>query len=249
MLTTATHSLSPKFLTKEALTALRDTFMANEYVYLPQFFRSDYQTALHREVLTLEAGKIARDFVMPGYNTPRYMQTIGGSHIARSSGFLMSLYRDEELQWFLRAVTGSRVYPCTNPSEFMAINFLENEGGTHGWHLDDPEFGLIFVLEAPPASSGGMLEFVPRWREHCKLAELSEESDPTYLVGRLRDLGIVQSRHHAAGDAFLLRAHDALHRVTPLTAIGHRRLILNLAYQDVPVQSYGNTASLLYEND
>jgi hypothetical protein len=249
MLSTIPLSIAPEYLTQTARSDIQKELKGRQYVRLPKFFDPEYFAHVRDSAFALEGEKIERKFIMPGCNTPRYMHTIGGSVIRRFSPFLTSLYESERLRSFLTDVTGDAMYECTHPNEFMVLHFLENVGATHGWHLDDPPFALVIVLEAPPAIAGGLLEFIPRWREYCDAANISENDDVAPLVEKLRALEVIQRRHHAAGDAFLIKADEVLHRVTPFKWLIQRRAIMNLAYQNTADASYGVSASLLYDQE
>lgn len=247
MFSAAQNLIAPAYQSQQVRKALQKEFQEHQYVYLPNFLGLEFLGSLHKEVLAIENARIERNFTMPGHNTPRYMHTIGGSLISQKSPFLMSFYANAELRSFLSDVADNEIYACTHPSEFMVGNFLEDVGATHGWHLDDPAYGLIIVLEAPLALCGGLLEYIPRWAECCNGIQPTMYRDTEALVAEMRKLGKVKTRHHASGDAFLLKADEALHRVTPFRYLIQRRVILNLAYQNTAEQSYGNTASLLYD--
>lgn len=249
MLQTTPHPIAQEYLTKAAQLELRAILREERYVRLPKLFHPDFFAQLRESAFAIEDAKTERHFIMPGCNTPRYMHTIGGSVIRRSSPFLMSLYEDMRLRSFLGAVTDSPIHDCTHSNEFMVMHFLENVGSTHGWHLDDPPFALVIVLEAPPTIAGGILEFIPRWKEYCTSTQIANCGDLTMTVDRLRRRGLVQQRHHAAGDAYILRADEALHRVTPFRWLIQRRAILNLAFQNTPSAPYGESASLLYDDN
>ena len=51
-------------------------------------------------------------------------------------------------------VAGEPVYPCNHLEELIVCIFLLSPGSTHGWHLDDPPYALILVLE-PGVGLGG----------------------------------------------------------------------------------------------
>jgi hypothetical protein len=174
------------------------------------------------------------------------MSVIGGKVIKEHSNFLRAVYDSGELRSFISAVTGGPIYACTNPHEWAVINFLEDVGETHGWHLDDPPFALVVIVEAPPVSVGGLLEFVPGWVEHCEALQVSPEGDVSRPIAALGG-GSVRAVHHATGDAYLLRADRCLHRVAPLMVAGHRRIVINFAFEASADPQYGKTATRLYD--
>ena len=128
----------------------------------------------------------------------------------------------------------------------MVANFLLSPGATHGWHLDDPAYAFILVLESSPAEDGGSIEFIQNWQEFCKDSGSLSKEKVAPLVERAREANLVQVRHHLSGDAYLLRADRCLHQVTALRREGARRFALNLAFEATPHPIYGNTANRLY---
>ncbi|MEU8435238.1 hypothetical protein AB0F18_20410 [Streptomyces sp. NPDC029216] len=87
-------------------------------------------------------------------------------------------------------------------------------GDTHGVHTDDYPYALVLFLEAPDTpADGGLLQYVP----HTSALDVL-------------DNGPVHTRHHRAGDAYLLRSDTTAHRVSPLSRPGVRRTVLNFAY-------------------
>ncbi len=142
------------------------------------------------------------------------------------------------------AVAGQAVHPCRHPEEFIVANFLVNERDTHGWHLDDPAYALVVVLEAPPPDRGALLELVPDWQRVRQRYGVDRTIDE--LVGLARTDGLVRTVHHRSGEAYLLRSDRCLHRVTELASGARPRSSLSLAFQDDPLTEYGETATALY---
>jgi hypothetical protein len=242
--------LPEKFLRDSTYTKLRMAFARHHYVALPGLFSAPSAFAqLSAEVSRLEQFANKKNFVMPGYNTPRIMATVGGRVIKRESQFLKDLYAAGDLAGLVSQIAGRRVYPCLDENEWMVINWLEGPGKTHGWHLDDPPYALVIFVEAPAPDQGGEAEFITDWRRLCRRLGEDPEGDVGSAVEGCRELGLVNSKTHRAGDAYLLRADRCLHRVAPITSEGVRRLILNLAFEAKPdTHRKGVTAAYLYEN-
>jgi len=243
-------SLPEKFVRASALTRLRLAFARQHYVALPGLFSAPSAFApLEAEVGRLEQFATKKNFVMPGYNTPRVMATVGGRAIKRESPLLTAMYVAGDLAALVSQIAGWQVYPCHDENEWMVINWLEGPGETHGWHLDDPAYALVIFVEAPAQGQGGQAEFIADWRRLCGRLGENPECDVEAAVAVCRELGLVHSKTHVAGDAYLLRADHCLHRVAPLTAAGARRVILNLAFEAKPdTYRKGVTAAYLYEN-
>lgn len=239
--------VSERYLDRIRLGALRNDFERDGYAKLPGLFDSPCFGRLASEMRVVEKAGRDRSFSMPPYNTPRVLRTVGGQTVLRESPAIAALYFHRDLVDVLEAVTGSRVFPCQHKEEFIVANFLSTAGSTHGWHLDDPPLALVVFFEAPDdEQKGGRLEYIPRWLAHCSSIAADPEVDVEPTVERARAGGLVRSASHSPGDAYLLRADQCLHRVTPLIARDCRRVVLNMAYQFNRNQGYGDTATMLY---
>ncbi len=225
---------------------LTRVFAQNGYVKLPGFIDELARARISEELARIEGEKGSKNFLMPGYNTPRFMHTLGGKKIREQSPLLTAIYSDETLIRTLAAISKKPVYPCGHPNEFMVINFLQDAGGTHGWHLDDPQLALIIVLEAPGEEAGGLLEFIPSWKEFCAGIGARPDQNVEQHVEIARQAGMINARYHAAGEAYLLNASEALHRVTALRSSTQRRVAINMGYETENIVEYGETANLLY---
>ncbi len=240
--------LSANYRDHHLLGEKREVFEAHMYVRLPNFFSAAAISVLRNEVRRLEADRIKRDFVMPTFGTPRRMHTIGGKTIRTNSQLLFSIYQSKDVRETLEILTGSEIRHCQHESECMVVNFLEEHNATHGWHLDDPPYALVTILEDPGENVGGNLEFVANV-ERERWDALVSTCGTTSSIERMRAEGNVQVAHHEAGDSYLLRADSCLHRVTPLSSpsVGTRRIAVNMGYEGIEVPIYGATASLLYD--
>jgi hypothetical protein len=243
------NPLSEDYREEWRLTELRQEFTNEGYIKMPGFIRNEVFSLLKDEIEQLEKFARKRDFVMQGYETPRVMHVLGGRQILERSLLLPALYSHYELRNLIRKVAGVEVYPCLHPDEFMVANLLLSNGSTHGWHLDDPAYALILMFEAPSADSGGLLEFIRNWHAFCSTIGASSEEKVEPIVESARAANLVQVKHHAPGDAYLLQANRCLHRVTELKTAGNRRIALNFAYETTSQPIYGHTASLLYGDD
>ncbi len=253
---TVTHRLSnpgalfqlveAKYQNDVLLADLRSSFNLCGYVALPHLFCPESFDLLREEVQNLQIHAAKRDFTMPGYETPRRLQTVGAQVICSVSPLLFSTYLHFDIKMLVREITGGPVFACQHPQEFMVANFLEGKQATHGWHLDDPPFALVLFFDAPSQAEGGCLEFIPEWHSFCARHHVDAYKQVAGAVEVARTEGLVQIRHHATRDAYLLRADKCLHRVPELQSITARRAVLNLAFQNEREMLYGETANLLY---
>jgi hypothetical protein len=232
-----------------ALDELRARFAAEGYVKLPDLLTYETIELLRREIARLEPVARARDFVMPGSATPRVMSVLGATRLLAGSTAPAILYTHFELVRVLSRVAGARVYGCRNPDELMVCNFLLKDGSTHGWHLDDPAYALVIVLEAPAPGGGGELEYIADWDAICHELGLDPRVEVDAAVSRARDAGLIRTAHHQPGDAYLLRADRCLHRVVALCDARGRRVALNFAYERTATAVHGASATLLYGSD
>jgi hypothetical protein len=238
--------LHEDYLDPLALAPLRDQFQANGYVKLPGLLSSGAFKVLTGEVEAMRSTAIDRSFTMPGAETPRELSTVGGSLIAAKFPKWLGLYSHHEIVSLVTTLTGGPIYACQHEEEFMVANFLNRRRGTHGWHLDDPAYALILFFDAPPQGQGGSLEFIPNWHAFCERHGVDPEMNVAPSAEMARSEGLIQMRHHLREDAYLLRADKCLHRVTELQRDDIRRAAINMAYQNVPFQVYGESATALY---
>ena len=230
----------------DAVAEFGARFRAEGYVKLPGLLGTATMAGVGGEIAAGERHATARDFVMPGPNTPRVMSVLGARQLLQHSPALAILYVHFELVGLISRLTGGPVYSRPHPDEVMVCNFLRSHGSTHGWHLDDPPFALVLVLEAPGPGCGGDLECVPEWDVTCSGLGHDPRGPVADAVADAHVAGAIKSIHHDAGDAYLLRADRCLHRVTPLDRPGARRAALNFANEATPSPTYGDSATMLY---
>jgi hypothetical protein len=238
--------LADAYRNDSRLDQLSEAFVSDGYVKLPHLLRGEAIELLREEVAALEPRAQARDFMMPGPGTPRVMSVLGASQLLARSTVLPMLYAHFELVRLISRLARALVYACPHPEELMVCNFLLTDLATHGWHLDDPAYALIFVVDAPALGTGGELEYIADWEAVCAELGADPGADVEPVVTRARAAGLVTTMPHRAGDAYLLRADQCLHRVAPLSAPGRRRVALNFAYEATPTATYGDSATLLY---
>ena len=231
------------------LDELRERFVEEGYVKLPGLLRDEPLDILRREVAALEPRARSRDFVMSGPRTPRVMSVLSATQLLAGASAPALLYVHFELVGVIARVAGEPIYPCNHPEELMVCNFLLAQGSTHGWHLDDPPYALVLVLEAPASGAGGELELIPGWADLNHELGLDPDGPAGAGVAAAQAAGLIRSVDHRTGDAYLLRADRCAHRVAPLRAPGTRRVALNFAYEARAGATYGDSATVLYGPD
>lgn len=219
-------------------------FKESGYVELPNFFTPTLFKKIRKEVLLLKKKFKRREFIMPPYNTPRKLLTLGGSEIANISPFLSALYQNFQIKDFIQKVVGEEVRSCQHPQECIVFNYLKSKESTHGWHLDDPSYALVLIVEMQ--GSGGLVEFIPQWFEFCQQRNISSLCDVEDNVRLARQENLIYSKKLQSGTAYVIHASRCLHRVSELTTENSFRIALNMAFEGMCDISYGNTADLLY---
>ena len=215
------------------------------YIELPNFLSHEVFCQLKGTVEALKDQLSIRNFSMPKYETPRKLLTLGGSTIKQNSPSLRKLYTNSSILNFIKQVVQEEVFFCQHPEEWMVINYLNEQGSTHGWHLDDPEFALILLLEIN--GEGGNVEiinyYMNKLQSSCSRDEIIHNIPA--IVEKGRQERAVFSKQIQSGTAYLLRGGQCLHRVSELTAPHYSRLALNMAFENTPSPTYGETAYFL----
>ena len=91
---------------------------------------------------------------------------------------------------------------------------MQQQGDTHGAHIDTYKYTLITAIETPEKGIGGCLELIPNSHDPNAF------DDPNANIVSL----CAQD-----GDCMLLDAGDSVHRVTPLTKPS-RRIVVASAF-------------------
>jgi hypothetical protein len=242
-----TSIMSEKYYKK--LNYLQSFFSKKGYVELPNFFRKEVFDIIKKEVMNLQKHLIEHDFIMPQYETPRKLSTIGGTTIRRNSLILELLYSNNFILDFIKTIVGEEVFFCQHPEEWMVINILNKQHSTHGWHLDDPEYALVTIIEM--RGVGGNVEIIDidnlkRIVDTFDIENITKNASSISEVAKLHKL--IYSKQYVSGQTYLIRAGKCLHRVSELVTQNGLRIALNMAFENTPQPSYGNSAHLLYQS-
>ncbi len=140
-------------------------------------------------------------------DTPRSVSVVRSQLIAEHSRLIRQLYTSRELLDPLEAIAGEKLHPCPDPDEELLITRQGRRGDTQGWRWSDHAYALVWIVEAPPVASGGLLQCVPhtRWNK----------SDPRVLEHLTQHP--IHSYHFRTGSIYLLKTDTTLHRTMPLT--------------------------------
>jgi len=236
------------YFDSKIINSLHLSFGRHGYVKLQGLLESQTFDLLKNEVQRLSGIAKERNFMMPGYESPRVMTTLGGRQIKESSYLLKSFYDNQQLRSILSGIVGNQLFDCPDENEWCVSTWLNGEGQTHGHHLDDPPIALIVIIESPSPEQGGSLEVITDWREIARIFEQDPEINVLPLVNKLRNFNLVQIKSHITGDAYLLRADQCLHAVAPLRGREAKRSILNMAFDLEPnIVRRSETAAALFE--
>lgn len=223
-------------------------FMVEGFVRLENFFSKEVLNTLNKDIDLFKKIKTRRDFIMPGYDTPRNLSVIGGKDIINHSSLFLRLYGDNKIKNLIGKIVNRKIHDVNHQDEFMVINFLDQTSDTHGWHLDDPDLAFVIILKAPKNAGSAEVEVINDWGKKSLLVT-KDFCEKDFLSDRINKSNVaVKKLKFSDGDAYLLHASKALHRVTPI--IGNdERIALNMAYSFSENQYYGKSATLLYGNN
>lgn len=190
------------------IAGYRARFAREGFVELTAAIPGDVRARITAEVTSaLDAHAVRRDVrIAVTGESPRRYRVVGRDTLAATCPATASFYRSASLLALLSEIAGVAIVPAPYEPEELIATRLEAAGDTHGWHWDDYGFALVWVLRAPPACDGAVLEFVTGvpW---CKAAPRVDA-----ILGEREPL----RAYVATGTVYLLRADTTLHRVAPL---------------------------------
>ncbi|MEO3704472.1 HalD/BesD family halogenase [Trichormus azollae] len=215
------HYFERGLFTENLLQDLAKSFQNEAYVKIPNFVPPVIETGVRGEVCNLlDQHALRRElFLKVTSNTPRFMENVRQADIKQKGKIIPAIYHSEALMFFLSMIVKDEVILCPFEQEKYLITRMTQSGDTHGWHWDDYSYSLVWFMEAPPPELGGTLELIPNthWDKENPNVEYYLEHFP------------IQSRSHAKGDVYLIKADTTMHRVTPLRG-NITRTIVNMAW-------------------
>lgn len=239
--------ISDQYRDPEIILKISEEFQHKQFVKLPDLFIPPVKKIAQENLDYLHSLRSRKDFIMPEFNTERKMSVVGGSKIINLSLALIALYANQDLRDTLSKIIGNHIHTVKHAEEFMVVNFLDGDADTHGWHIDDPQYALIIITEAPPPRCGGDLEIIPNWSSFCSKNNFSQGTQTKDAVKKALLEDRIKRLQLASGDCYLLNASQAFHRVTPIIGKGSRKA-LNMAFDSRRFRNYGDTAQILYAN-
>ena len=153
---------------------------------------------------------------------PRHIQLksskllISAKDLAPHTSHLENLFQSRSFLNFIRDILQVTVYPSSDEyGKYYANIFHEGDG--LNFHFDRSEFSISLILQ--PADEGGNFQFVPdskqyveEWQEiPLNLADLQAALDASSTNN-----SVVHEPKLAAGDLYLFRGQNSLHRVSEI---------------------------------
>jgi len=208
---------------EQRLFILRNEFSRNGFIKLRDVVSDTLRQQVTREVKKLIDRQIERrdlHLATTDY-TPRYMSVVRSEFIAENSELICALSKCESMLAMLSVIADTNIIASVSKDEEYLITQQERKGDTHGWHWGDYSFALIWIIETPPISKGGMLQCVPHttW----------DKSNPR--IHEILCSNPIATYGFETGDIYFLRTDTTLHRTVPLNEDA-TRIILNMTWAD-----------------
>jgi hypothetical protein len=199
---------------------LSHDYREDTMVIIRDLLPPDLRVAMEAEARTLLDTEAQRRelLIEQSGGTPRAYNSVGRDAIRRHGTYIPAFFDSKAVLAFLGRIVGEPLHRVPYEPEEFIINSQSRTGDTHGWHWDDYSFALVWVVDEPDVLSGGRVEFTPRIKW--------ERSDTKSLLQRTLSAEQIRSVHVPAGSCYLLRAKDALHRISPLTRETRRTVIV-----------------------
>ncbi len=209
--------------TKERIFLLRNDFARDGFIKLRDIVDDSLRQQVTAEVNNLIGRQLERRdlHLATTDNTPRYMSIVRSEFIARNSPLIVSLSTCQALLDTLSLIADTRVVASVSKDEEYLITQQERKGDTHGWHWGDYSFALIWIIETPPITKGGMLQ--------CVAHTTWDKSNPR--IHEILCNNPIATYGFTTGDIYFLRTDTTLHRTVALTEDA-TRIILNMTWAD-----------------
>jgi L-lysine 4-chlorinase len=197
-------------------------FARDGYLKINHLVDDRVKAVVMREVRELLAqhGKRRDVLIESTGNTPRHLSNVPKETIASHGKAIPAVYRSNYVMRMIEKIVKEDIIPVPWHWDEFIINSQHKVGDTHGWHWGDYPYTIIWVVQATPINTGGLLECVPHtyWnKKGPRIEELLVENK-------------IDSYFHESGDVYLLKADTTLHRVKPITE-NITRIILNTTWE------------------
>ena len=171
---------------------------------------------------------------------PRHIQLksskliLNANDIAPHTSELNNLFTSQSFLNFISSILQIKLYPSTDRYGKYYANIFSVGDGLN-WHFDRSEYSISLILQ--PAKSGGSFQFVPNSLDtvqHWDIMPLAVEDVSRALVPSQSNNNnvMVHEPKLQAGDMYIFRGQNSLHRVSEIT-IG-TRINLILTYNTEP---------------
>ena len=228
------------------------------FVSLPNFLSPNVVDELTSSILALEQrgiGFCSRDshnvFLeedetdsssLPSSMHPRHINLNSSKLIFNShdldphSTQLNNLFSSEAFLGFISSILQTKLYPSSDPYGKYYANIFHIGDGLN-WHFDRSEYSVSLILQ--PAEDGGNFQFAPNsrgavesWNEMpLDVEDVSRALEPHSLV--------VEQPPLAAGDMYVFRGQNSLHRVSEVVKGTRINIILTFNTEpDVRLNRY-----------
>nr|WP_246874493.1 hypothetical protein [Pantoea ananatis] len=199
---------------------LKSDYEEDLMVVIDDLLPGDIKTAMENEARELLAEESLRREVIiaESGHTPRAYDSVGRNAIRERGKYIPAFFDSPSILNFFMQITGEKLHRVPYEPEEFIINSQNKSGDTHGWHWDDYSYALVWVIDEPDVLSGARVEYVPRipWKK---------KETREWIKNVLKD-NTIFSHHVSQGQCYLLRARDALHRISPLTYESRRTVIV-----------------------
>jgi len=148
---------------------------------------------------------------------------LNATDISPHTSGLNNLFMSPAFLHFISSVLQTELYPSTDPfGKYYANIFHVNDG--LNWHFDRSEYSISLILQ--PSEDGGKFQFVPNSRDIVEswdempldVNEVSRAFEPQRKS--------VEEPKLAAGDMYVFRGQNSLHRVSKIVKGTRINLIL-----------------------
>jgi hypothetical protein len=133
---------------------------------------------------------------------------------------LNDLFESREFLDFVSSILGTELYPSDDPHGKYYANVFRPGDGLQ-WHLDRSEYSVSLILR--PARIGGKFQFVQNSRSVVEgWDEIPRDVPRAFAEASM----VVEEPDLAAGDMYVFRGRDSLHRVSEIVEGTRINLIL-----------------------
>lgn len=175
---------------------------------------------------------------------PRHIQLksskllINANDLVRKAPELDILFQSTAFLHFIRDVLQLNLYPSSDEYGKYYANIF-NKGDGLNFHFDRSEFSISLILQ--PADDGGRFQFVPNSREIVEgWSEMPlNTEDLRSAIAASSSKYTLEEPDLAAGDLYLFRGQNSLHRVSEITTGKRINVILTFNTEpDVMLNNY-----------